>query len=218
VIPLVGALAVTGAAALGMHISPPTPVSFRPVHASSSTSNPALTIRQTAGPTLRRLERVVSNHPQRAEIVAVATQLHQQLSAIIATSPNDLRSLDEVQRILAIEQRVLEGHRDQGTAIALAASRRLTHLLHLDQLPTVGQTSPSQPSLRPSATAPATSSAKPTPSVSPTPKLRLSTPAETNSPKMSTPRPTGTRSPHQHHHHDQMNNPLFGPGWFNNGL
>jgi hypothetical protein len=213
-IPLVGALAVTGAAALGMHVSAPTPVAGHHTSASVSDTNPALRIRETTGPTLRRLERMVSNHPKRAEVLAVATQLHQQLSAIIERSPNDVQSLNEVRRILTIEQHLLEGHRDQGTALALAASRRLTHLLHLDHAPMVGQTSPPQPSRQPTATSSPTTSSKPTPSVSPTPTIGLSAPSQTSAAKASGSRPTPTRSTQRRHHREDVNDPLFGSGLF----
>jgi hypothetical protein len=172
-------------------------------------------IRQTATTTLHQLERVVSNHPRGAAVVAVANDLHRQLTAILATAPNNAKRLNEVQHLLAVEQRLLETHHGPATAVALAASRHIAHLLK--QLP-IDVPAPPATSQPPATAAPTKASTpkSPTPQ-SPTPKATVSKP-QSPTPQASTPgapnpfaspTPTTRRTHHRHHH---PKNPLFGNG------
>ncbi|HVS67886.1 MAG TPA: hypothetical protein VHE56_05005 [Mycobacteriales bacterium] len=116
-VPLIGAVAMTTAAALSSaHAKPAT----HHVVATSSTHTAAST-------TLQRLEHVVTHHPQAAQVIAVANDLHQQLTQMIATS--NPAQLHAVRRLLTLEQHVLESSKVPGTQLALAASRAIAELL-----------------------------------------------------------------------------------------
>jgi hypothetical protein len=79
---------------------------------------------------LNRLEKVVTQHPQASQVIRVATDLHRQLTTIIATSADDPLRLDVVKQLLSVEQKVLEGNRAPGATLALAESRQVTQLLN----------------------------------------------------------------------------------------
>lgn len=217
-IPLVGALAMTGAVALngGDH---PSRVQTVVHHTASptATGSPG-EIRQTATTTLRQLERVVSLHPGGGAVVAVATDLHRQLTAILATSPNNTKRLNEVQHLLTVEQRLLETHHGHATAIALAASRQIAHLLNVRNLSTAVPSSPptSQPHVTATPTKSATpKSATPEPTVtkSQTPQPHASPTAPAN--PFPSPTPTSRTTHRSHHHHHHPNNSLLGNGLVN---
>jgi hypothetical protein len=213
-IPLVGALAMTGAAAFGgggdSHRT--TPVSSHHAIAPATHRTPS-DIRQTATSTLRLLKRVVNRHPGGSQVVTVASHLHHQISALLAGSPHSASSLGEVQRLLAIEQQLLAGHHGHAASVALAASRELTQRLHLQTLPAATPTA--LPTLVPTPSH--SPSPKPTtsPKKSPTPKTTPSTSAPTN--PFPTPQSTHkSRKHHRHHHH--LKNQLLGPGWFTDAI
>jgi hypothetical protein len=190
-IPLVGALAITGAAAFG---SRDAGHSHRPAHRAAAS--------ETATSTLRQLERVVSNNPQESRVVALADHLHLQLMSIIATSSASPERLGQVQHILSVEQHLLEGQSGPGEAIALAASRKLMEML----------ASP-RPVLVPTPTT------APTPPVGPTttatPKPQHSTAPSTHHSPTPKPSPSGS---HPHPHHTRLPNPLTGPNLFDGQL
>jgi hypothetical protein len=201
-IPLVGALAITAAAALVPHDQ--RPAAPRVTQAESAASHKAAPrSRQTAASTLRSLERLVTADSQPGQIVAVATQLHHQLSEIVESSRDDPTSISEVRRLLSIEQLILESHRGNGVATALAASRHLARVLTRAVSPAV-VTTPTLPlpvSLSPSAT-----TASATPTVSPTSRNTVAT----SSGQRATPtsKPTHSRSRHEkrrrHHPFEQL--------------
>ncbi|MGN6474428.1 MAG: hypothetical protein ACTHK4_12380 [Mycobacteriales bacterium] len=118
-VPLVGAIAMTAAAALS---------GASHQHATSGTAQHAIVHHASATSTLHRLETVVNQHPRAAQVIAVADDLHQQLTQMIASSTNDAQ-LHMVQHLLTLEQRVLERSKVPGTQLALAASRELAELL-----------------------------------------------------------------------------------------
>lgn len=119
-VPLVGAIAMTAAAAL----------SGAATHHSAGSARPhAIVQHASASSTLQQLEHVVKHHPRAAQVLAVADALHQQLTQMIATSTNDPAQLHVVQQLLTLEQRVLESSKVPGTQIALAASREIADLL-----------------------------------------------------------------------------------------
>jgi hypothetical protein len=218
-VPLIGALAMTGAAALSGGSGSNNDVRAAVHHsASPATANSPSEIRQTATTTLHQLERVVSNHPRGAAVVAVANNLHRQLTAILATAPNNAKRMNEVQHLLAVEQRLLATHHGHAAAVALAASRRIAHLLK--QLP-IDLPSPPPTSEPPVNAAPTKSSTpkSPTPQ-SPTPKTTMSK-TQSPQPHASTPAPPNpfasptatTHTTHRaHHHHHHSKNPLLGSG------
>ena len=157
VLPLVSAVAMTAAAAVGVaevrghhsqhithHAAIVTATSARhPVVAAHvpSTGSAAHTAATT---TLHRLESVVRHDPRAEQVLAIAADLHQQLTAMIATATNDPARLHVVQHLLTLEQQVLEASKVPGTQVALAASREIARLL---------ATTPSKPSHGRQATA-----------------------------------------------------------------
>jgi hypothetical protein len=131
-VPLVGAIAMTTAAAVtaaAVHTdSKPPP--HRVVAASTPTAQSSAPAQHTAASTaLRRLETVVKRHPKAKQVIAVADDLHKQLTRMIATSTNNPAQLHVVQQLLKLEQHVLEGSKVPGTQLALAASRAIAELL-----------------------------------------------------------------------------------------
>jgi hypothetical protein len=86
---------------------------------------------EAATTTLHRLEHVVTHDPRAAQVLAVAADLHQQLTAMIATATNNPARLHVVRQLLTLEQRVLETSKVPGTQLALAASQEIARLLEL---------------------------------------------------------------------------------------
>lgn len=213
-IPLVGALAITGAAALTSNGSDHRASAERR-SVVSAIDTPA-SIQQTATTTLQHLERVVAarHHPRR--VVTLAAHLHDQLTALIATAPHDAVRLSEVQQLLSAEQQLLESHHGEGTAIALAASRHVNDLLAAAGIATTTPTSlptvPAKPTKvatpSPTPTPTSTKSAKPHPSTTPTTVV--------SSPSAPSHSPIPTR--HAHHHHRHLTNPLTGSSLLNDSL
>jgi hypothetical protein len=196
-IPLVGALAITTAAALAPHDHRQrAPGAAQSIRAASHSTPPQS--RQTAASTLRSLERLVTLDPHSGQIVAMATHLHQQLSEIVEASRDDPTSITEVRRLLSIEQRVLESHRGDAVAAALAASRQLTQALTRALAP-AGVTTPTLP-LPVSPSASSTTNAA-TPTASPTPRRTVATSSGQQTTPTSTPTHSRPRHERRHHHH-----------------
>jgi hypothetical protein len=141
IVPLVGAIAMTAAAALGgsshdtthnnHHVLAvaahrPTVVVPLPASATAAATSAA---HAAAATTLHRLEHVVSHDPRASQVLAVADDLHQQLTAMIATATDNPARLHVVRQLLALEQHVLESSKVPGTQLALAASREIAWLL-----------------------------------------------------------------------------------------
>jgi hypothetical protein len=213
-IPLVGALAMTGAAALNGGGPTHSPVTSSNRAVMPRTADTPGEIRQTATSTLRHLERVVNKHPRGNQVVTVAAHLHDQLTAILAGSPNSVKSLGEVKHLLAIEQQLLQGRHGQGAVIALAASRKLTHLLNIAKLPVALPTT--LPPVLPHPTHKPASTPTATPSTSHSPRPQQSTSPPPN--PFPTAKPTHTRATHHHHRHRHVVDPLLGPGLFNDRI
>lgn len=221
-IPLVAALAMTGAAALTGH--------WRPHHEARVASGsiaavpvaPPASIRATAATTLHHLERAVAGRHRGQQVVTLAAHFHHQLSALIASSPDDGRQLGEVQRLLSMEQQLLESHRGDGVAIALAASRQVTKLLAAAGIASVPTTLPTSLASLPASLPPVL--AKPTTSVAAAPSpasseshhhtSRPTTTSPRSSASSSSPSPQHSHSTppttHRHHRHHHVPNPLFG--------
>jgi hypothetical protein len=216
-IPLIGALAMTGAAALNgdtssSHVQADSRHSALPAAQQSPGA-----IQRTATSTLHQLEQVIALHPRGTAVVAVAQSLHRQLTAILSSSANDPKRLTEVRQLLAAEQRVLETHQGHAVAVALAASRRIAKLLDLQNVPPVVSSPSSSPapaaSTKPTKPAtPKSPAPKPTTSVSQTPQSHTSTTPPPN--PIPTPTATSTSTSHPthraRHQHRHTHNPLFG--------
>jgi hypothetical protein len=186
-VPLIGAIAMTTAAAVNGTHSAPAPshvVATSQAHAAAST-------------TLRRLEHVVTHHPQAAQVMAVANDLHKQLTQMIATS--NPAQLHAVRQLLTLEQHVLELSKVPGTQLALAASRAIAELL--EHRPARAHSAPAGTTHASVTTAPTT---RPTPTASRTHTHEQRAPqqhqSESSTHASPSPKPT---------------NPLFGEGLFN---
>lgn len=185
-IPLVGALTVSAAAAAGL-----LPVHTRSNHhaktATSATASQPLTS------TFDQFESVVDGDPSASQVVAAATALHQQIAALLATSPANPRRVSEVARLLEMEQALLLHKQPPGTAVVLAASRRLAaQLLLVAPRSMPSSTASASPAQWPSPTATASSDVHPTTTPKPT-----ATPTTTPTPTpvtTSSPSPTSSSS------------------------
>lgn len=206
-VPLVGAIAMTAAAALGGSSGDkdaPTH-SLTTVHrqvAIASTPHVLSTAaaHQAATTTLHRLEHVVTHHPQAAQVLAVADDLHNQLTAMIATAIHDPARLHVVRQLLLLEQHVLEASKVPGTQLALAASREIARLLALT--PSAKHARSFEPSTKPT-TQPTTQA---TPSTNPRPTFPS---------QQMQPQPTPTTSQTSQTSGSARKNALFGRGLFN---
>jgi hypothetical protein len=208
-VPLVGAIAMTAASALGGGSAPPShhpPASAAPVTIAAVPPRTVITGVTTSGPdahsgattTLHRLERVMTHHPQAAQVLAVADDLHDQLTAMIANATNDPARLHVVRHLLTLEQQVLESVKVPGTQLALAASRAIARLLAL--VPITHTTASPQPSTSTKPTKPG-----PTTTTSVAPTSDASGPSSASSQAVATTRAPGAMS----------KNALFGRGLFN---
>ncbi|HVY10055.1 MAG TPA: hypothetical protein VHB18_07920 [Mycobacteriales bacterium] len=193
VIPLVGAIAMSAAAAIGGHNTNPahqrrpatsvTATSAGPAQVAVHLPHPA-SAHRSATTTLRRLEHVVTHDPRASQVLAVAADLHQQLTAMIATATDDPARLHVVQQLLTLEQRVLEASKVPGTRLALQASREIARLLGIK---------PSQREAAPASSSTATGNASTSPSMphatrtpSSIPPKRPSTPTTSSTSKSTT--------------------------------
>jgi hypothetical protein len=172
VVPVVGALAISAAAASGVL---PLPGGDR--HSSA----PRTAVVQTSAPadtSFRNLVDVLGGHPSASQVIAAASRLHRQLAMLIATSPNNPQGAAAVAELLRMEQSLLMRTQPPGADVVLNATRKLAARLD---------------GVAPHVTSPA---AVPTvlPTVAPSPKS-TSKPAPTASPKPSTaPKPASTQT------------------------
>jgi hypothetical protein len=202
-VPLVGAIAMTTAAAVtaaAVHTDG-SPHAQRIVASSPApTAQPTAPAQHTAASTaLRRLESVVRRHPKAKQVIAVADDLHKQLTRMIATSTNNPAQLHVVQELLKLEQNVLEGSKVPGTQLALAASRAIAELLQHRPV----RVEPKR-SVSTRTTPDAKSSPQPKPTTAPTRPHTQPAPHQHQSP--STPHGSPSSGPA---------NPLFGGGLLN---
>jgi hypothetical protein len=109
---------------------------------------------------LHRLEHVVRHHARAAQVLAVADDLHQQLTAMIATSTDDPARLHVVRQLLTLEQRVLKSSTLPGTQLALAASREIARLLEHGDTADADERSTSTPATPRATTSPQPPGAK----------------------------------------------------------
>jgi hypothetical protein len=194
-VPLVGAIAMTAAAAL----------SGTTTHhgVAPATHHPVVVQHASATSTLQRLEHVVEQHARAAQVIAVADDLHEQLTQMIATSTDNPAQLHMVQRLLTLEQRVLEESKLPGTQFALAASRKVAELLKQQPAPEHSKRAISN---RGAPTAERTTAPTTHPTASPSPS-----PAHTRRVAHPQPSPSATHASPS----PQPSNGLFGQGVFN---
>ncbi|HVV75305.1 MAG TPA: hypothetical protein VHC43_04650 [Mycobacteriales bacterium] len=189
-VPLIGAIAMTTAAALNGSGAKPA------VHHIATSAPPQ---HATATTTLHRLEHVVTHHPKAAQVIAVADDLHKQLTQMIATSTDDPAQLHVVRQLLSLEQKVLESSKVPGTQLALAASRAIAELL---------EHRPSHPQSKHTAMSHSTVATAPTTHPTPT-----TTPTQTH--VQPAPQKHQSKPPMRTEPSSRPTNPLFGAGLFN---
>jgi len=167
-VPLVGALAMSAAAAAGLL---PLPTHHSPhAHVLSEGQAPVST-------TFKQFETVLAGDPSASQVVAAASALHQQIAALIANAPGNPAGVNEVAHLLQLEQALLLRKQPPGSKLVLAQSRRLAA-----QLLTAAAHASAQPT---PASVPATASSTP----------HKSSPKPTSSPSASTkpsPKPSST--------------------------
>jgi hypothetical protein len=180
VVPVVGAMALSAAAATGV----------LPIPGATHTPKPAVVRVDSGSPvtSLRQLEQVLASDPSASQVIAAASKLHRQLRELIATTPNNPGKAAEVAQLLRMEQSLLLQKQPPGASIVLDVTRKLAARLVTvapelrtpsaaptfvpsapphSHRPQRHQVSPS-PSSKSSAPTPApSSSAKPDPSASP---------------------------------------------------
>jgi hypothetical protein len=169
-VPLVGALAMSAAAAAGLL---PLPTHSQH-HARVLTQRPVSS-------TFRQFETVLDSDPSASQVVAAATALHQQIAAMLATAPQTPGGVTEAAHLLQLEQALLLRKQPPGSKFVLAQSRKLAA-----RLLTVARAT-AQPTPATVATPSASSSTKHSTSTksSPTAKSSTSKPAATSSPSPS---------------------------------
>lgn len=187
VAPVVGALAVSAAAAAG---ALPLP-GGTPTRAPAAITVQASDHSQVAN-TFRQLVDVIGNDPSRSQVIEAAARLHRQLAALIASSPDNPGRAAEIAQLLQMEESLLLREQPPGASMLLDETRRLAarlvtvtpHLTSPTAVPTVVASVP--PSKKPvHAAAP---SATPKPSASPKPSHSPSSkPSPTSSPSSGGP-------------------------------
>lgn len=174
-IPLIGAVAMSAAAAAGL-----LPV---PGHTSGHVVRPAPHAAAPVTSTFTQFEAVLDSDPSPAQLIRAATALHRQLAALIATAQANPGHVTEVARLLQMEQALLLRKQPPGSDVVLAESRKLAAKL-LKLAPVVS------PSSQPTPASVPTSQSSPPHHTQPTPS---STPSSHPS-KAATPSPTATHS------------------------
>lgn len=184
VVPVVGAMALSAAAATGVLPIPGATHPGKPPVARAEDNSTNASFQQ--------LVKVLNGDPNASQVIAAASKLHHQLRELMDTSPNDPGRAAEIAHLLQMEQSLLLSKQPPGVSIVLDATRKLAARLvnvapELRNTPSVAPTfvptaapqqrphkhvvSPS-PSTKPAATKPATStqtspSQQPDPSPSP---------------------------------------------------
>jgi hypothetical protein len=175
-LPLVGAMAVTAAAATG---------SLPLVHHGPAAKPPAvLSGRTPLVSTFQQFESVVENHADASQVVAAADALHQQIAALISSAPNNSQNTSEVIALLQLEQQLLMRQQPPGARIVLAASQQLAAQL-LRLAPSVA------PSLSAHHVLPTTVAVTPTPTPTTTKASPKPSPTRTTT---SSPKPKASTS------------------------
>ncbi len=117
VVPVVGAMALSAAAATGVLPVPgATHHSKAPVVRADDRS-PATTFQQ--------LVDVLDSDPSASQVIAAASKLHRQLRSLIATAPNDPDRAAEIAQLLRMEQSLLLRTQPPGADVVLDATRKL---------------------------------------------------------------------------------------------
>ena len=125
VVPVVGAMALSAAAATGVL---PVPGSDAH-HGQSSNSAGVVAASESASPadvaSLRQLVDVIDNNPSASDVIAAANKLHRQLRHLIATAPDDPSQVSRIAELIRMEQSLLMQAQPPGVDVVLDATRKL---------------------------------------------------------------------------------------------
>lgn len=184
VLPVVGAMALSAAAATGVL---PLPGG----HHSTTTPNGIVqqgTDGSPASSSFRDLVDVLGNDPSASQVIAAASKFHHQLARLIASSPDNPQRAATIAEFLRMEQSLLIREQPPGAKVVLNATRKLAARL-VTANPTL-TTPTAVPSVLPSV-APSRHTTHKSPSPSATPKQSAS-PKPSHSPSS---KPSGSPSP-----------------------
>jgi hypothetical protein len=193
VVPVVGAMALSAAAATGALPIPgddahPRQPAIAAAQAGASAAAPA--------DSLAELVDVIGNDPSASQVIAAASQLHRQIRHLIATSPNDPKQVSQIAELIRMEQSLLLRAQPPGVDVVLDATRKLAAKL----VPTI--TRPVAPTTVPSLAPDVDATPrdhKPDEKASPEPRKTTSTPKPSKSPTSSpTQSPSGDGDPLPH--------------------
>ena len=118
VAPVVGAMALSAAAATGV----------LPIPGSTHAPKQAVVRADDRSPvsSFKQLVSVLNDdHPSASQVMAAATKLHRQLRKLIANSPNDPGKTAEIAQLLSMEQSLLLQKQPPGVSAILDATRKL---------------------------------------------------------------------------------------------
>ena len=117
VVPVVGAMALSAAAATGV----------LPVPGATHQSKAPVVRADDRSPvtTYQQLVDVLDSDPSASQVIAAASKLHKQLRDLIATSPNDPNKAAEIAQLLRMEQSLLMRTQPPGVSVVLNATRKL---------------------------------------------------------------------------------------------
>ena len=126
VVPMVGALAVSAAAATGV-----LPLPSSGTDGVASLSAPALSVADdtSASSSFEDFANVVGSDPSASQVIAAAGRLHDQLAKLLASSPTDPGSAAQLVRLLRMEQSLLLTEQPPGADVVLHATRKLAQKL-----------------------------------------------------------------------------------------
>lgn len=181
VVPVVGAMALSAAAATGVL---PLPGGANNGPAAPRAAVAAESASPAPAESLRQLVHVIDNHPSASQVIAAASQLHRQIRQLIATSPNDPTQVSRIAQLIRMEQSLLLRAQPPGVDVVLDATRKLAARLvpvvsHPVEPTTVPSLAPNvdasphhhkgEPKTSPDAPEPSSSSPKPSKSPSSSP-------------------------------------------------
>jgi hypothetical protein len=118
VAPVVGAMALSAAAATGV----------LPIPGSTHAPKQAVVRADDPSPvsSFKQLVSVLNNdHSSASQVMAAASKLHRQLRQLIANSPNDPGKTAEIAQLLSMEQSLLLQKQPPGVSVILDATRKL---------------------------------------------------------------------------------------------
>jgi hypothetical protein len=186
VAPVVGAMALSAAAATGV----------LPIPGATHPGKPAVVRADDTGTTatFQRLVNVLNGDPNASQVIAAASKLHHQLRELIETSPNDPGRAAEIAHLLQMEQSLLLSKQPPGVSIVLNATRKLAARL-VNVAPELRNSPSSAPTFIPTTT-PSHRPHKHVVSASPSAKPTAPKPAAPTQPQpSSSPQPDPSPSP-----------------------